>query len=83
MLRRLCWRSADGQGTCKLLDLVIADLVDEDTVRHGRRHALAALIFGTAALLAKPGQVSLPASLPSALSHPTLSHLTLRPSRPC
>ncbi|KAL8558518.1 hypothetical protein ACOMHN_038842 [Nucella lapillus] len=44
------------EGTCKLLSLVISDLVDEDYVLHGRRQAVSALIFGTSALLSKPGQ---------------------------
>lgn len=44
------------EGTCKLLSLVISDLVDEDFVLHGRRQAVSALIFGTSALLSKPGQ---------------------------
>ena len=44
------------EGTCKLLSLVISDLVDEDFVLHGRHQAVSALIFGTSALLSKPGQ---------------------------
>ncbi|XP_076467404.1 transmembrane protein 180-like isoform X2 [Babylonia areolata] len=44
------------EGTCKLLSLVISDLVDEDFVLHKRRQAVSALIFGTSALLSKPGQ---------------------------
>ncbi|KAK7465945.1 hypothetical protein BaRGS_00037483 [Batillaria attramentaria] len=48
------------EGTCKLLSLVISDLVDEDFVINGRRQAVSALIFGTAALLSKPGQTLAP-----------------------
>ncbi|RUS75095.1 hypothetical protein EGW08_017149, partial [Elysia chlorotica] len=48
------------EGTCKLLSLVISDLVDEDAVLHCRPNAVSALIFGTAALLSKPGQTFAP-----------------------
>ncbi|XP_071946971.1 transmembrane protein 180-like [Antedon mediterranea] len=48
------------EGTCKLLNLVISDLVDEDCVIHGRKQAVSALVFGTAALLSKPGQTLAP-----------------------
>jgi len=48
------------EGTCKLLNLVISDLVDEDVVLHSRRQAISALIFGTVALLSKPGQTLAP-----------------------
>ncbi|PVD30968.1 hypothetical protein C0Q70_10244 [Pomacea canaliculata] len=48
------------EGTCKLLSLVISDLVDEDYMLHNRKQAVSALIFGTAALLSKPGQTFAP-----------------------
>lgn len=48
------------EGTCKLLNLVISDLVDEDFVLHHRNQAVSALMFGTAALLSKPGQTLAP-----------------------
>lgn len=48
------------EGTCKLLNLVISDLVDEDYVLHRRSQAVSALMFGTAALLSKPGQTLAP-----------------------
>ena len=48
------------EGTCKLLNLVISDLVDEDYVLHHRQQAVSALMFGTAALLSKPGQTLAP-----------------------
>ena len=48
------------EGTCKLLNLVISDLVDEDYVLHGRCQPVSALLFGTAALLSKPGQTLAP-----------------------
>ncbi|KAK6178037.1 hypothetical protein SNE40_012876 [Patella caerulea] len=48
------------EGTCKLLNLVISDLVDEDYVKNHRHQAVSALIFGTAALLSKPGQTLAP-----------------------
>lgn len=48
------------EGTCKLLNLVISDLVDEDFVLHGRKQAISALVFGTSALLSKPGQTLAP-----------------------
>lgn len=48
------------EGTCKLLNLVISDLVDEDYVLHRRSQAVSALMFGTTALLSKPGQTLAP-----------------------
>ncbi|XP_005102836.1 transmembrane protein 180 [Aplysia californica] len=48
------------EGTCKLLSLVISDLVDEDVVLHSRPKAVSALVFGTAALVSKPGQTLAP-----------------------
>ncbi|KAK3095028.1 hypothetical protein FSP39_009350 [Pinctada imbricata] len=48
------------EGTCKLLNLVISDLVDEDFVVHGRKKAVSALMFGTSALVSKPGQTLAP-----------------------
>lgn len=45
------------QGVCRLLNIAISDLVDEDYVIHGRQTAVSALVFGTTALLSKPGQV--------------------------
>ncbi|XP_033755959.1 transmembrane protein 180-like [Pecten maximus] len=48
------------EGTCKLLNLVISDLVDEDYVIHNRKKAVSALIFGSTALLSKPGQTLAP-----------------------
>lgn len=48
------------EGTCKLLNLVISDLVDEDFVLHRRKTAVSALVFGMSALLSKPGQTLAP-----------------------
>ncbi|XP_029645301.1 transmembrane protein 180 [Octopus sinensis] len=48
------------EGTCKLLNLVVSDLVDEDCVIHSRHQPVSALIFGTVALLSKPGQTLAP-----------------------
>jgi hypothetical protein len=48
------------EGTCKLLSLVISDLVDEDCVLHNRSQAVSALMFGTSSLLSKPGQTLAP-----------------------
>jgi hypothetical protein len=48
------------EGTCKLLGLVISDLVDEDYVKRYRTMPLSALIFGSANFLAKPGQTLAP-----------------------
>lgn len=48
------------EGTCKLLNLIISDLVDEDFVIHNRSQAISALVFGTAALFSKPGQTLAP-----------------------
>ena len=48
------------EGTCKLLNLVISDLVDEDYVMHRRKTAVSALVFGMSALLSKPGQTLAP-----------------------
>lgn len=48
------------EGTCKLLKLVISDLVDEDFVLNRRQQATSALLFGMVALLTKPGQTFAP-----------------------
>ena len=48
------------EGTCKLLNLVISDLVDEDYVRNNRENAASAVLFGMSALLSKPGQTFAP-----------------------
>lgn len=48
------------EGTCKLLNLVITDLVDEDYVKFRRKTPVSALIFGTVAFLSKPGQTLAP-----------------------
>lgn len=48
------------EGTCKLLKLVISDLVDEDFVVNRRQQAVSALLFGMVALLTKPGQTLAP-----------------------
>nr|XP_033799700.1 transmembrane protein 180 [Geotrypetes seraphini] len=48
------------EGTCKLLNLVITDLVDEDFVLNHRKQAASALLFGMVALVTKPGQTFAP-----------------------
>ena len=48
------------EGTCKLLSLVISDLVDEDFVKFRRKGPVSALVFGTSALFSKPGQTLAP-----------------------
>lgn len=48
------------EGTCRLLSLVISEIVDEDYVQHNRDHSVAALIYGTSAMLSKPGQTIAP-----------------------
>uniref|UniRef100_A0A3Q2GEN7 Major facilitator superfamily domain containing 13A n=1 Tax=Cyprinodon variegatus TaxID=28743 RepID=A0A3Q2GEN7_CYPVA len=48
------------EGTCKLLKLVISDLVDEDFVMNRRQQAASALLFGMVNLLTKPGQTFAP-----------------------
>uniref|UniRef100_A0A096LVU5 Major facilitator superfamily domain containing 13A n=1 Tax=Poecilia formosa TaxID=48698 RepID=A0A096LVU5_POEFO len=48
------------EGTCKLLKLVISDLVDEDYVVNRRQQAASALLFGMVNLLTKPGQTFAP-----------------------
>ncbi|XP_030630157.1 transmembrane protein 180 [Chanos chanos] len=48
------------EGTCKLLNLVITDLVDEDFVLNRRQQAASALVFGMVALVTKPGQTFAP-----------------------
>ncbi|KAK2866471.1 hypothetical protein Q7C36_002527 [Tachysurus vachellii] len=48
------------EGTCKLLNLVITDLVDEDFVLNRRQQAASALMFGMVALVTKPGQTFAP-----------------------
>eukprot|EP00038_Savillea_parva_P026118 m.51538 g.51538 ORF g.51538 m.51538 type:complete len:580 (-) comp7316_c0_seq3:73-1812(-) len=44
------------EGCCKLLNLVVSDLIDEDAVVHKRETSISALIFGTTNLFTKPGQ---------------------------
>ncbi|CAF0927378.1 unnamed protein product [Rotaria sordida] len=48
------------EGICKLFDLIITDLIDEDQFLHKRSSPLPALIFGTMAFLSKPGQTIAP-----------------------
>uniref|UniRef100_A0A8D2APX5 Major facilitator superfamily domain containing 13A n=1 Tax=Sciurus vulgaris TaxID=55149 RepID=A0A8D2APX5_SCIVU len=48
------------EGTCKLLTLVVTDLVDEDLVLNHRKQATSALLFGMVALVTKPGQTFAP-----------------------
>nr|XP_044997907.1 transmembrane protein 180 isoform X2 [Jaculus jaculus] len=48
------------EGTCKLLTLVVTDLVDEDLVLNHRQQAASALLFGMVALVTKPGQTFAP-----------------------
>ncbi|XP_008049344.1 transmembrane protein 180, partial [Carlito syrichta] len=48
------------EGTCKLLTLVVTDLVDEDLVLNRRPQAASALLFGMVALVTKPGQTFAP-----------------------
>lgn len=48
------------EGTCKLLNLVVTDLVDEDLVLNHRKQAASALLFGMVALVTKPGQTFAP-----------------------
>lgn len=48
------------EGTCRLLKLVVSDLVDEDFVVNQRQQAASALLFGMVALLTKPGQTFAP-----------------------
>ncbi|XP_002126040.2 transmembrane protein 180 [Ciona intestinalis] len=48
------------EGTCKLLNLVVTDLVDEDVVKHDREQAASALLFGMSSLMSKPGQTFAP-----------------------
>ncbi|XP_044293431.1 transmembrane protein 180 isoform X1 [Varanus komodoensis] len=48
------------EGTCKLLNLVVTDLVDEDLVLNRRQQAASALLFGMVALVTKPGQTFAP-----------------------
>ncbi|XP_046575539.1 transmembrane protein 180-like [Haliotis rubra] len=56
----VCSNRVFTEGTCRLLNLVISDLVDEDYVIHDRRQPVSALMFGTAALVSKPGQTLAP-----------------------
>ena len=48
------------EGICKLCDLIISDLIDEDYVRHDRKSTASSFVFGSAALLTKPGQTFAP-----------------------
>ncbi len=60
ILLHSCSNRVFTEGTCKLLNLVISDLVDEDYVIHHRKQSISALVFGTSALLSKPGQTLAP-----------------------
>jgi len=44
------------EGVCKLIDLSISDLADEDFVLNKRRHPIPALIYGAFALLSRVSQ---------------------------
>ncbi|GAB5371420.1 hypothetical protein AAMO2058_001578400 [Amorphochlora amoebiformis] len=44
------------EGVCKLMDLAISDLADEDFVVNKRKQPLPALIFGSFSFLARIGQ---------------------------
>lgn len=44
------------EGICRLCDLVVADLIDQDYVENDRQVAASAFFFGSAAMLTKPGQ---------------------------
>ncbi len=76
---RAVFAHVPAEGTCKMLNLVVSDLVDEDFIIHQRpevrlparlppprarrargAQAVAALVFGTSNLLAKPGQTLAP-----------------------
>jgi Na+/melibiose symporter-like transporter len=48
------------EGICKLFDLIIADLIDEDQYLHRRSSPLPAFIFGLMTFLSKPGQTLAP-----------------------
>ena len=63
------------EGICKLCDLIISDLIDEDFVKHDRKviwkilifhdnsflqSTASSFVFGSAALLTKPGQTFAP-----------------------
>ncbi|CAF3342553.1 unnamed protein product [Rotaria socialis] len=48
------------EGICKLFDLIITDLIDEDQFMHQRISPLPALVFGTMTFLSKPGQTLAP-----------------------
>ncbi|EDV22679.1 uncharacterized protein TRIADDRAFT_28293 [Trichoplax adhaerens] len=48
------------EGICKLLNLAISDLIDEDYVQFNRKEPISALMFGVAAFISKPGQTIAP-----------------------
>eukprot|EP00466_Bigelowiella_natans_P007528 jgi/Bigna1/83799/fgenesh1_pg.115_\ len=50
------------EGVCKLIDLSISDLADEDFVLNKRRHPIPALIYGAFALLSRVSQSLAPSS---------------------
>ncbi|XP_066927531.1 transmembrane protein 180-like [Clytia hemisphaerica] len=70
------------EGTCKLLNLVISDLVDEDYVKFKRSSPVSALVFGTAAFLSKPGQTLAPVLGSYLLYAQTGKSLFLKQSEP-
>jgi len=44
------------EGVCKLSDLIITDLIDEDQYLYQRISPIPTLIFGTMSFLSKPGE---------------------------
>jgi len=44
------------EGICRLCDLIVADLIDQDYVENEREVSASAFFFGSAAMLTKPGQ---------------------------
>ncbi len=44
------------EGVCRLMDLAISDLADEDYIKSRRKHPVPALVFGSCALLSRAGQ---------------------------
>jgi Na+/melibiose symporter-like transporter len=48
------------EGICKLCDLIISDLIDEDYIKHHRQSTASQFVFGASALMTKPGQTFAP-----------------------
>eukprot|EP00471_Norrisiella_sphaerica_P010350 CAMPEP_0184506304 /NCGR_PEP_ID=MMETSP0113_2-20130426/53430_1 /TAXON_ID=91329 /ORGANISM="Norrisiella sphaerica, Strain BC52" /LENGTH=160 /DNA_ID=CAMNT_0026896017 /DNA_START=802 /DNA_END=1284 /DNA_ORIENTATION=+ len=64
------------EGVCKLMDLAISDLSDEDYILNKRKHPIPALLYGAFALLSRFGQSLAPVFGFWAVSHFAKSNIS-------